>query len=131
MIESGSKGYRKRTQKDYSLSFKLKIVEEVEKGEKTYKEAQREYGIQGRSTVLVWLRKHGRLNWIKENPMKNNPTPQTKIRALEKEIEKLKKEKEVLQLAIDIAEEELKVPIRKKYLAGLSKELDNKGNRLA
>jgi transposase len=25
----------------------------------TYKEAQKLYGIQGRSTVLVWLRKHG------------------------------------------------------------------------
>ena len=30
------------------------MVEQVEKGELTYKEAQRRYGIQGRSTVLVW-----------------------------------------------------------------------------
>jgi transposase len=130
-METGSNQSKKRTQKDYSLSFKLKVVEEVEKGEKTYKEAQREYGIQGRSTVLVWLRKHGRLKWTIENPMRDKITPQTEIRVLKKEIEKLKKEKEVLQIAIDIAEEELKVPIRKKYLARLSKEVDNKGNRLA
>ncbi|MGX0609309.1 hypothetical protein ACUXIL_004257, partial [Ralstonia pickettii] len=32
------------------------MVEQVEKGELTYKGAQRRYGIQGRSTVLVWLR---------------------------------------------------------------------------
>lgn len=55
--------YKKRTQKNYSLSFKLQVVDEVEKGELSYKAAQIKYGIQGRSTVLVWLRKHGRLAW--------------------------------------------------------------------
>jgi transposase-like protein len=44
-------------------SFKLSFVDQVEQGELTYKEAQRRYGIQGRSTVLVWLRKHGRQRW--------------------------------------------------------------------
>ena len=48
----------KRTQRDYSLSFKLSIVDQVEKGELTYKQAQDKYGIQGCSTVLVWLSKH-------------------------------------------------------------------------
>ncbi|HCH54433.1 MAG TPA: IS3 family transposase, partial [Aeromonas sp.] len=53
----------KRTQRDYSLTFKLALVEQIEKGELTYKQAQARYGIQGRSTVLVWLRKHGRQDW--------------------------------------------------------------------
>lgn len=53
----------KRTQRDYTLAFKLAVVAQVEKGELTYKAAQQRYGIQGRSTVLVWLRKHGRQNW--------------------------------------------------------------------
>ncbi|OPD98308.1 hypothetical protein AO994_20210, partial [Pseudomonas aeruginosa] len=53
----------KRTQRDYSLSFKLAVVDQIEKGELTYKQAQMRYGIQGRSTVLVWLRKHGRQDW--------------------------------------------------------------------
>ena len=30
------------------------IVEEIEKGELTYKQSQKKYGIQGRSTVLIW-----------------------------------------------------------------------------
>ncbi|HGY9575609.1 TPA: helix-turn-helix domain-containing protein, partial [Vibrio fluvialis] len=55
----------KRTQRDYSLAFKLTVVDQVEKGEMTYKQAQERYGIQGRSTVLVWLRKYGQLNWSK------------------------------------------------------------------
>ncbi|MED6323042.1 MAG: IS3 family transposase, partial [Pseudomonadota bacterium] len=41
----------KRTQRDYTLAFKLGVVERVEKGEFTYKQAQAHFGIQGRSTV--------------------------------------------------------------------------------
>ena len=54
---------KRRSQRDYTLGFKLAVVDQVEKGELSYKEAQRRYGIQGRSTVLVWLRKHGRQDW--------------------------------------------------------------------
>ena len=50
----------KRTQRDYTMAFKLAVVEQVEKGELTYKQAQARYGIQGRTTVLTWMRKHGR-----------------------------------------------------------------------
>ncbi|MGY3976394.1 hypothetical protein ACW5XX_05520, partial [Aeromonas mytilicola] len=44
----------KRTQRDYSLTFKLALVEQIEKGELTCQQAQARYGIQGNSTVLVW-----------------------------------------------------------------------------
>jgi transposase len=56
---------KKRTQKDYTLAFKLSVVSQVEKDDFTYKQAQKQYGIQGRSTVLVWLRKYGNLDWSK------------------------------------------------------------------
>lgn len=36
----------KRTQRDYSLAFKLSVVDQVEKGEMTYIQAQDRYGIQ-------------------------------------------------------------------------------------
>lgn len=39
---------RKRTQRDYTLAFKLSAVEQAEKGEWTYKQAQAKYGIHGR-----------------------------------------------------------------------------------
>jgi transposase len=48
-----SNKHLKRTQRDYSLAFKLQIVDEVEKGHLTWKQSQTKYGIQGRSTVLV------------------------------------------------------------------------------
>jgi len=120
----------KRTQKHYSLAFKLQVVEEVEKGELTYKEGQRKYGIQGKSTVLVWLRKHGRLNWQKRNPMKGKETPQEEIRRLKKELKRTETDKKILQIAIDVAEKELGIEIRKKYLAKLSVSVDNKGREL-
>lgn len=50
-------------QRDYTPAFKLSMVDQVEKGELSYKQAQQRYGIQERSTVLVWLRKHGRQSW--------------------------------------------------------------------
>lgn len=46
----------KRTQKDYTLSFKLQAVEEVESGSAVC----RKYGIQATRSVLNWLRRHGR-----------------------------------------------------------------------
>ena len=86
-MESGMK----RTQRDYTLAFKLAVVEQVEKGELTYKEAQSRYGIQGRSTVLTWLRKHGRQGWgrgasLAAMPIDKTPnpmTPEQQIKALE------------------------------------------------
>jgi|SRR5687767_846416 len=119
----------KRTQKDYSLPFKLLVIEEVEKGELTYKQAQRKYGIQGRVTVLAWLRKHGSLDWKIDNPMKGKVTPYQKIRELEKRLKRLEKEKEILNKAIEIADEQLGTDIKKKYLDLLSKASGQQGDK--
>jgi transposase-like protein len=118
----------RRTQRDYSLAFKLGVVAEVEQAELTYKQAQRKYGIQGRSTVLVWLRKHGRLDWRRCNPMLGKETPYQKIRELEKKLKRLEQEKEILNRAIDLADEQLHTDIRKKYLALLSKATGQQGD---
>ena len=119
MKEQEVKSYQKKTQKDYSLAFKLEVVDAVEKGELTYKQAQLRYGIQGRSTVLVWLRKHGRLDWKESEAMKRD-TPKKKIRELEKKLKRLEQEKEILNRAIDIADSQFDTDIRKKYLSLLS-----------
>jgi len=118
----------KRTQKDYSLPFKLKVILEVEKGELSYKEAQKKYGIQGRSTVLVWLRKHGSLDWQTDNPMKGKVTPQQEIRDLQKKLKRMEMKNEILEKAIEIADEKLGTDIRKKYLDLLSKTSGQQGD---
>ena len=106
----------KRTSKDYSLPFKLQVVDEVEKGLLNQDQAQRKYGIQGNATILNWLRKHGRLNWYQTNAMTGKTTPQSKIKELEKKIKRLEAEKLILNRAIDIADEMFDTNIRKKYL---------------
>jgi transposase len=119
-MEGQAEAQRKKTCKDYSLAFKLRVVAEVEQGEITWHDAQGKYGIQGNSTVLVWLRKHGRLDWRGANPMKDKSTPHHRIRELEKRLKRLEEEKEILNRAIDLADAQLKTDIRKKYLALLS-----------
>lgn len=116
MENKGEKSYQRKTQKDYSLAFKLQVVDEVEKGHLTYRQSQRKYGIQGRSTVLIWLRKHGTLDWKSQKPMKEKRPPKTYISELEKKIKRLEAEKEILNRAIDIADDTLGTEIRKKYL---------------
>ena len=120
MKNTGDLSKTKRTQRDYSLAFKLQVVSEVEKGELTYKQAQQKYHIQGRSTVLVWLRKHGRLEWNKSNPMKGKKTPQQEIKELRKKLKRAEQTNEVLNRAVDIADATLGTSIRKKYLELLS-----------
>ena len=123
---------KKRTQKDYTLAFKLQVIEEVEKGSLTYKQAQKQYGIQGRSTVLVWLRKHGNLDWTlpKLNSLstEKEKTPEQKIKELEAALETERLKTLFLTTAIDIAEKQYGMVIRKKYSAKQQKNFKHKGN---
>jgi transposase-like protein len=129
--EAGSKTNQKRTQKDYTLGFKLGIVMLVEKGDMTYKQAQRIYGIQGRSTVLVWLRKYGNLDWNKPrittmlNP-RAKETPSQKIKRLEKELEDEKIKNMVLNEMINISDKQYGTSIRKKFSSQQSENFKKK-----
>ena len=117
----------KRTQRDYNLGFKLALVSEVEKGNYTYKQVQKEYGIQGRSTVLVWLRKYGTLDWSNPNLIqmpKSKETPVLKIKRLEKELEDEKLRNLLLNTMIDVSDKQFGTSIRKKLLSQQSKSSD-------
>lgn len=108
----------KRSQRDYNLGFKLAVISQVEKGELTYKQAQKKYGIQGRSTVLVWLRKFGTLDWSKPNLLfmaKSKETPAQIIKRLEKELADEKLKNTVLNTMIDISDSQYGTQIRKKF----------------
>lgn len=114
----------KRTQRDYTLGFKLQVIAEVERGDLTYKQAQRKYGIQGRSTVLVWLRKHGNQTWSATATGKAmDSTPNQRIKELEAQLAKAEErarqaelKAKLLDTLIDVAEGEFGFEIRKKSL---------------
>lgn len=111
---------KKRTQRDYNLGFKLAVVEQVEKGEFSYKQAQKIYGIQGRSTVLRWLRKHGKLEWSSSRITqmhRSQETPEQKIERLERELEDERLRNLLLNEMIDIVDRDYGAGLRKKYLS--------------
>ena len=115
--------HAKRTQQDYSLGFKLQVVAAVEKGDMTYKQAQNIYGIQGRSTVLTWLRKHGKMDWTQSPKMtmpkspKAKESPAQKIKRLERELEDERLRNLLLHEVVNIMDAEHGAGLRKKYIA--------------
>ena len=129
MKEESENEYVRRSSKDYSLSFKLQVVEDVERGLLGIKEAQYKYGIQGNATVSTWLRKHGNFDWVNKSPLKMPKSKDQKFLELEQKVLLLEKQKKALEkkaetsdkkvilfdMMIDIAEQEFKIPIRKKY----------------
>lgn len=110
---------KRRTQRDYNMAFKLAVVGQVEKGEMTYRQAQAAYGIQGRSTVLKWLRKHGNMDWKKPDMSmpKAKETPVQKIKRMERELSDERLKTEILNRMIDISDQQFGTSIRKKYLS--------------
>ncbi|KTB97115.1 transposase [Pseudomonas syringae ICMP 11292] len=116
---------KRRSQRDYTLAFKLSVVDQVEKGELSYKEAQRRYGIQGRSTVLVWLRKHGRQDWsqgasIREQRSRSMteptlpPTPEQRIKELEEQLELSNQKAQFFEAVVNVLKNDYGVSVVKK-----------------
>lgn len=127
MQTSEKEGYTKRTQKDYTLSFKLQLVSEIERGAESPTGALKKYGIQSRSTIVGWLRKYGKFDWLNQTPSNMPKSPEQKILELEQKVKLLEKQKALLEkqietadkkailfdMMIDIAEKEYNIPIRK------------------
>lgn len=124
-------GEKRRSQRDYTLAFKLQVVAEIERGDLNRNQAKYRYGIQGRSTVLKWLRKYGTLDW--KNPQLHivskslNKTPEQRIKELEALLDKEKKKNLLLNTMVDVAEKELGLNIRKKSSTGQQSNSSNQG----
>ena len=131
-MESGER----RSQRDYTLAFKLSVVDQVEKGELTYKQAQYRYGIQGRSTVLVWLRKHGRMDWHNLSPatgrdaQMNEPqlplTPDQRIKELEVQLKEANEKARLFEAMLDVIKSEYGISIPKKPSGRSSRKVKSK-----
>jgi transposase-like protein len=113
----------------YSDEFKKSVVDEVLKGVLSKEEARYKYGIKGNSAVLNWIRK---FDGNKSRSMKSRKNPSRSVKSIEEleaENARLKQELDVEQLRnralnvmIDIAENQFKIPIRKKSGARQSKK---------
>lgn len=127
-MELEDSNYKKRTQKDYSLSLKLQIVHEIEHGLLTTTGALDKYGVQAASTVRAWLKKYGNFDYQYTIQKGMSKTPEQRILELEQQVKLLEKQKNraeylaeradkkaiLFDMMIDIAEKEFNIPIRKK-----------------
>ncbi len=130
MEKEKARVYLKRTHRDYSMSLKLQLVQEVERGELSTHAACKKYGIQSRSTIVSWLRKFGNFDWENQTPSNMPQTPEQQILELEQKVKLLEKQKAYLEkqvetsdkkaiifdMMIDIAEKEYNISIRKNSL---------------
>ena len=127
METSENERYTKRTQKDYSMSFKLQVVKDIELGLSTIGQSRKTYGIQSHSTILNWMRKYGNFDWENQTPSNMPKSPEQKIMELEAKVKLLEKQKALVErqafvadkkaiifdMMIDIAEKEYQIDIRK------------------
>lgn len=135
--------YVKRKQGDYSYSFKVQVVRQIEQGELSVSQAAKQYGIQSYGTVLNWLRKYGSFDWENQTPSNMPKSPEQRIMELEAKVKLLEKQKSFLEqrahvadskaiifdMMIDIAEKEYQIDIRKNSPPEQSNASENKKNK--
>ena len=132
-MKTPSEPRERRSQRDYRLPFKLAVVGEVGRGELSYKQAQRRYGIQGRTTVLTWCRRYASQFVTFQTvgptspgaPPAVDPTPEQRVKQLETALREQKKQYEkqlkdstdlnlLLRTMLQVVEEDYGIPLPKK-----------------
>lgn len=111
---------QQRTVIRYSLSFKQKVVREIEQEGLSYGAAMRRYGIKGGETIRRWvilLGKNELLTKVVRVEMKGE---KDRLRQLEAEVQRLKialadatLEKDALQTLLDLVEEHYGIEVKK------------------
>jgi len=132
---------KRRTSKDYSQSFKIMVVREIEKGNLTMSSARGKYGIYCGNTLRAWMKKYGIFAKKRKSKLKIMQTPQQKIAELEQKLRQLERQNKfleeqlvdiedkagILDKIIELAEKEYHLPIRKNYNPDQSVNMAKKG----
>ena len=113
----------------YSPSFRQQVATDYERGDLSYSQIAEKYGLPGRETVKEWVkafRKKGEIAPSTAGPMtedekRDSDAKDKRIRELERQLEDERLRSLGYSTMIDVAEEELGVPIRKKYGSKQSK----------
>ncbi|PWK73707.1 hypothetical protein LX99_04092 [Mucilaginibacter oryzae] len=105
----------------YSISFKQKVVKEIEEEGLSLAEASRRYGIRGAETVSRWLGTLGKQHLQNKVIRVETKTEKDRLLELDQEVKKLKLALADAYLARDCAEEVVK-QAGKLYGADLKKK---------
>jgi transposase-like protein len=112
----------------YSEGFKLKILSELSSGKHSKRQLSMIYGLRS-STINEWIKKYDRKDLMNTRIMVENQDEISRIKALQKEIEQLKKlllKKDLELLTNDSYLEVLAEQLGYKNVAELKKKLDIK-----
>ena len=101
-----------RTSKHYDLKFKLQVIDEVISGRMSKEEASRTFGIKGHCTIAKWI--HRFVGNSVSMQHSNNESNLKRIKELEQLLEHERLKRIAAEQMINIAEQELKISIRKK-----------------
>ena len=112
----------------YSISFKQKVVREIEEEGLAMIAASRRYGIKGGNTISTWLKQFGKNHLLSKIVRVEMKGEKDRTKELEKENKKLKEAladaylaKECAEKIIELVNEEYKTDLKKNFGQGESK----------
>jgi transposase-like protein len=116
----------------YSEAFKWRVVQEVLSGKLTKEEARVAYGIKSNSAILYWMRRYsGNGDYRSVHSQPNSATAmqdskkqqelEDRVKQLEEELRRATLRADLWQKMVEVAEDRLKIDIKKKYGAQPSK----------
>lgn len=121
----------------YSISFKQKVVKEIEEEGLSLSAASRRYGIKGGLTVHNWIKKFGKNHLLNKIVKVEVREEKDRLKEQEAEIKRLKialadvtLEKHALESLIEVVNEHYDTDVKKNFeQKRLSGVMQKKGNR--
>jgi transposase len=112
-----SSSYFENRQKRRSPALKNKVIREILSGRSTINEVQLKYSIDCRNTITNWLKKYKKTEQELSGLAETDLVPQKDMQLIEmqKELEMARLKIRALEIVVDIASDQFKVDIRKKF----------------
>jgi transposase-like protein len=113
----------------YSISFRQKVVREIEEEGLTIQAAKRRYGIGGGQTIQRWIRRFGKYHLLEKIVRIETMEEKDQIKKMQEEIRKLKlaladslMAQKCLEAVIKEADKEYKTDLKKSFGSDASKD---------
>jgi len=110
----------KITYQGYSWGLKISIIEEIENGQISINQAARKYRV-SRTAIQRWMKKYGNLD--KKLREMGGRSPKQEISELKKKLKQVELERDILETALEIIEDEYGVDVKKKFLSQYQRDI--------
>jgi len=123
--KSNPKKSETRTYCRYSYALKRKVVSEITKGKLSINQAKIKYGIKSNSIIYIWRKKYANLAYSETKDYTMNQSPEERIKELQKQVEELEMDKDILLTYNHILESEFGVDVKKHLPEQLKKDYES------